>query len=119
MAKARKGVQYFETAHNITDTQCPICGKNFIPAPFHMYKTRDSIPKLVCSNACDKQALKNYRAEFDKKKAQQRARYRAKHPLHVEMITPEKWAICTACGFVKETYQSQSEAEQALENWRD
>lgn len=32
---------------------CPICGKNFIPAPEHIYKIREKgTYKLVCSWGC-------------------------------------------------------------------
>ena len=29
---------------------CPVCGKNFIPAPFHIYKIKGKI--LVCTYKC-------------------------------------------------------------------
>lgn len=35
---------------DIIDTLCPICGKNFIPAPLHIYKTYGG--RRVCSYHC-------------------------------------------------------------------
>ena len=33
------------------DVKCPICGKNFIPAPLHVYRDRRN-SKRVCSWTC-------------------------------------------------------------------
>lgn len=44
------------------DTGCPVCGKNFIPAPFHAYKVYG---KRVCSWHCQ---LKGERDGFQAKK---------------------------------------------------
>lgn len=37
---------------NITDHTCPICGKNFIPAPMHLYREQKNDGKLFCSYTC-------------------------------------------------------------------
>ncbi len=40
----------------LVETKCPVCGKEFIPAPLHVYKTRLSPAGgpvvLVCSWSC-------------------------------------------------------------------
>lgn len=38
---------------HITERKCPICGKNFIAAPYHQWKIGYyKRPKLVCSYSC-------------------------------------------------------------------
>ena len=39
--------------NHIVDTECPICGKNFIPAPRHIYHDGK---KVVCSWTCHLEA---------------------------------------------------------------
>ena len=34
---------------DVRDRICPICGKKFVPAPFHIYRAK---ARLVCSWAC-------------------------------------------------------------------
>ena len=39
----------------IVEKTCPVCGKNYIPAPYHMYKLWDSKTGhsiQVCSYSC-------------------------------------------------------------------
>lgn len=31
---------------------CPVCKKNYIPAPYHIYKEKNGNGKLVCSYHC-------------------------------------------------------------------
>lgn len=38
--------------------KCPVCGKNFIPAPEHAYKTEGSYGVLVCTYSCMRNAEK-------------------------------------------------------------
>ena len=40
---------------------CPVCGKIFVPAPFHSYKVQDKKCRyyLVCSYSCTRQAEKS------------------------------------------------------------
>ena len=35
---------------------CPVCGKTYIPAPFHIYKVAG---RKVCSYSCSLQNVKN------------------------------------------------------------
>lgn len=35
----------------IVERTCPVCKKNFIPAPYHIYKTATG-GKLVCTYTC-------------------------------------------------------------------
>ena len=41
--------------NHIVDTECPICGKNFIPAPMHIYNDGK---KVVCSWTCHCEAAR-------------------------------------------------------------
>lgn len=34
---------------NVVEKKCPICGKTFVPAPFHVYKANG---RLVCTWSC-------------------------------------------------------------------
>lgn len=111
------------TVHDFKDCVCPICGKNFIPAPYHAWKTHEHTPKLVCSRPCD---MKDFRARKDAKekaiaanKEKRKAKYRAAHPLHIENISPDKWALATACGYVKATFPTLDEAQQALDQYNN
>ena len=52
----------------LVDTLCPICGKNFVPAPMHVYNDGG---KLVCSYHCHLEAF-NRRQEAKKKKTHYR-----------------------------------------------
>ena len=40
---------------------CPVCGKIFVPAPFHSYKVQDMNCRyyLVCSYSCTRRAEKS------------------------------------------------------------
>lgn len=42
------------------DAKCPVCGKNFIPAPLHVYRDKRG-SKKVCSWTCvlESERLKN------------------------------------------------------------
>lgn len=37
---------------NLIDRICPSCGKNFIPAPLHIYKVREKETLVFCSYTC-------------------------------------------------------------------
>jgi hypothetical protein len=48
----------------LVEHTCPICKKNFIPAPYHVYhvggaKNHVHKPKLVCSYLCELKSIKN------------------------------------------------------------
>ena len=50
---------------NLIDRICPICGKNFIPAPLHIYKVQEKETLVFCSYTCwnkylDKHERKRY-----------------------------------------------------------
>lgn len=45
--------------------KCPICSKKFVPAPFHIYKTRRG-GRLVCTYSC---MLESERRREEKRKA--------------------------------------------------
>lgn len=47
-------------SENIKERICPVCGKNFVPAPLHIYKIKYS--QLVCSYKC--------RCEYEKSEEQ-------------------------------------------------
>ncbi|MBQ8649154.1 MAG: hypothetical protein IJ470_03700 [Clostridia bacterium] len=53
----------------IKTVKCPICGKEFIPAPYHAYKIYQKGYKLVCTYGCMR---KWERQEENKNKKQQR-----------------------------------------------
>ena len=42
-------VDGFEKYDGLTDRTCPICGRNFIPAPYHVYRVNNV---LVCTYTC-------------------------------------------------------------------
>lgn len=45
--------------------RCPVCDKEFIPAPYHTYKIgRSKRPRYVCSYSC----LRKYQLEKEAKK---------------------------------------------------
>ena len=49
---------------------CPVCGKQFIPTPQHMYRMRDKHghkSKCVCSWTCHCEAARRYEALHPKK----------------------------------------------------
>ena len=51
LEKAERGAYYSEDAKSaVYDASCPVCGKNFVPAPYHVYK--NSKGRLVCSYRC-------------------------------------------------------------------
>lgn len=48
-----------EKLNDVGFIKCPICGKMFIPAPFHVYKIRQKwylsvYSRLVCSWGCQR-----------------------------------------------------------------
>jgi hypothetical protein len=47
IAQRRGGVQ------SIVEHICPVCGKIFIPAPYHAYHEQKVNGKLVCSYTCE------------------------------------------------------------------
>lgn len=50
----------------LQERSCPVCGKNFIPAPEHIY--RDGTSK-VCSWSCQLKAERRHEAEKDQRKS--------------------------------------------------
>lgn len=61
---------------NWTDTECPVCGKNFIPTPQWAYKTPvgvDANTKAVCSYGCLMRA-KREREELFRQRTEERKR---------------------------------------------
>ena len=53
----------------IMDTECPICGKNFVPAPEHIYNDSGyKGGKPVCSYTCHLEAFRRKKADKEKKK---------------------------------------------------
>lgn len=51
---------------HFVDTECPICGKNFIPAPMHVYNDGN---KAVCSYHCHLEAFRRREAAKVKKRS--------------------------------------------------
>lgn len=41
-----------EKIDDIRTHKCPVCGKKFIPAPFHAYKTSPCGKTLLCTYSC-------------------------------------------------------------------
>ena len=37
----------------LIERKCPVCGKIFIPAGMHVYRTRDKRSIMVCSYTCE------------------------------------------------------------------
>lgn len=37
---------------NSLDHTCPICGKNFIPAPLHIYRSKNKDNLIFCTYTC-------------------------------------------------------------------
>ena len=56
MVKKSKAPKHY---NHIVDTICPICGKNFIPAPMHIYNDGK---KVVCSWTCHCEAARRREA---------------------------------------------------------
>lgn len=83
---------------------CPICGKEFHPAPQHVFKDPQE-NKLICTYSCYLRAMRLHHAR-------QRAQ---KRPLHIESINDEKWALVTISGVVVDVYYSIDEAQDALD----
>lgn len=55
--------------YSIVDIECPICGKNFVPAPMHIYNDSGyKGGKPVCSYTCHLEAFRRKEAEKKKKK---------------------------------------------------
>ena len=53
----------------LREISCPVCGRGFIPAPYHLYKMRGG--RLVCSYSCmlrsEREREENKRRRGDKK----------------------------------------------------
>lgn len=57
----------------IIDAICPICGKTFVPAPYHKYKVLiGSRWRLVCSYPCESKGLRE-KEEAHRRKIEERA----------------------------------------------
>lgn len=50
-----------------TDTICPVCGKNFIPAGQHVYRLYEDRSILVCSYHCALQSERDAQARAKEK----------------------------------------------------
>lgn len=37
---------------NFTSNTCPVCGKSFVPAAYHVYRTKTGRTRFVCSYHC-------------------------------------------------------------------
>ena len=55
----------------IVERVCPVCGKTFVPAPFHRYKENDMNchVRVMCSWGC----LCKYRVQIEAAKAERKA----------------------------------------------
>ena len=44
----------YDERYNFVNKICPVCGKNFVPAPMHIYKIRNKNKclNLVCTYGC-------------------------------------------------------------------
>lgn len=44
----------YDERYNFVNKICPVCGKNFVPAPMHIYKIRinKNRTNLVCTYNC-------------------------------------------------------------------
>lgn len=54
------------------EKKCPICGKNFVPAPYHSYRSRGRSAALVCSYHC---VLESERREEEKRQNAKARKY--------------------------------------------
>lgn len=50
---------------------CPVCGKEFIPAPYHIYKARVNKNKVLC---CSYSCMCKDEAEYERKLKQSKHR---------------------------------------------
>lgn len=41
-----------EKIDDIRTHKCPVCGKRFVAAPYHAYKTSPKSNKLLCTYSC-------------------------------------------------------------------
>ena len=55
------------TKCHLTECNCPVCGKMFIPAPLHAYKSPKTRVKY-CSWTCYRKAQKTFPKDFIKTK---------------------------------------------------
>lgn len=63
---------------HIFETECPICGKRFVPAPFHRYKLLiGTKEKLVCTYSCMSRGLREKEEAHRERIAAATARRRA------------------------------------------
>ena len=57
---------------DIRTHKCPVCGKKFIPAPMHAYKTSAKSNKLLCTYSCmleydrRRDAQRKYKKQYEK-----------------------------------------------------
>lgn len=73
-ANKRKG----EYGKQIVDAECPICGKMFVPAPYHAYKLLiGSRWRLICSYTCASKGLREKEEAHRRKIEERTARKRA------------------------------------------
>ena len=54
----------------IVDQKCPICGKNFVPAPYHHWKIKKKKSKGVkWENVCSYSCMRVWEKEVEKEEA--------------------------------------------------
>ena len=59
--RARKGKAFATTIGNAV--KCPVCGKTFVPAPYHVYKEAGRAKtRKVCSYSCMLKAERKFEA---------------------------------------------------------
>ena len=51
--------------------KCPVCGKEFVPAPQHQYKMERG-KKLVCSYSCETISIREWNEKKKKSKERQK-----------------------------------------------
>lgn len=70
--EARDDTYKQNTVPGIPEKICPVCGKIFIPAGLHSYKTASIPHRLVCSWTCMLKNEREYEAECERKASQRK-----------------------------------------------
>lgn len=60
---------------------CPVCGKRFVPAPYHVFKEHRTSARLVCSWTCA-------RRSYNERRAIGRAAGARRAKAHIRIHTP-------------------------------
>ena len=62
-------------SHTLEDGKCDYCGKNFIPAPYHIYKVEDGKGRFIfCCYTCKLHYMEQIEAQKRKRKEQRQKR---------------------------------------------